>query len=147
MIIWINMEWYHVIIVLLLLLLVVGLGVLIACMVGGQPVSCAIQRRQPNHELTQIQQEEEKKRQKKFGARMKRAFSSSSEPARPLEPVEDVKTVELTFKFGDKDKREEQQQVTMPAETEVVLLPQLDRVTQAELDRRQKKREEYRKKI
>lgn len=138
------MEWYHVIILLLLILIVIGLGILIACLVSGQPVSCAIQRRQPNHELTRIEQEKEAKRQKKFGVRVKHALSPSSEPSPPVAPVEDVKTVELSFKVGKQDKKEEPVE-PMP-ETHVALLPQAERVTQEELDRRKKKRDELRKK-
>ena len=36
------------------------IGCLLACMLAGQPCTISLQRRKPNHELTQIQQEQEK---------------------------------------------------------------------------------------
>lgn len=110
----------------------------------GQRCTISLQQRTPNHELTQIQQEQERKRQKKFGNRIKRAFRSSPKPPAPVEPVEDVKTLELTFKLGDKKKTNEDD-VTTTNEPAMVLLPKAH-VTQTELAERQKKREELRKK-
>ena len=137
------MEWYTILAVLLIIVLTVVLGVLLACMLGGQRCTISIQQRTPNHELTQIQLEQERKKQKKFSSRLKRTFSSSSKPPPPVAPVEDVKTVELTFKLGDTQKNTEEDVTNCgPA---AVLLP-IAHVTQAELAERQKKRDEIRKK-
>ena len=137
------MEWYSILLVFLLIALTIALGVIVACMLAGQHCTISIQQRTPNHELTQAQQEEERKRQKKLSSRFKRAFRSSSKPQQPAAPVEDVKTVELTFKMGDKQK--EAEQTTTINEHAVVLLPTAH-VTSAELAERQKKREALRKK-
>jgi hypothetical protein len=133
------MEWYTILAILVLIILAVVLGVILACMLGGQRCSVSIQQRQPNHELTRIQQEEERKRQKKLSSKIKRTFRSGKKD-QPLAPVEDVKTVEFTLKLGDEQER------TAANESATVLLPQVARVTQAELDARQKKRDEIRKK-
>ena len=125
--------------ILVLIILAVVLGVILACMLGGQRCSVSIQQRQPNHELTRIQQEEERKRQKKLSSKIKRTFRSGKKD-QPLAPVEDVKTVEFTLKLGDEQER------AAANESATVLLPQVARVTQAELDARQKKRDEIRKK-
>ncbi|CAF4735898.1 unnamed protein product [Rotaria socialis] len=117
--------------------------VIVACMLGGQRCTLSIQQRQQNHELTQVQQEQEKKRQKKLSSRLKRTFKSTSKPEQPVEPVEDVKTLEFTFKLGDKTKKTEPS--TPENDAAVVLLPQV-RVTQAEIDQRQKKYDAIRKK-
>ncbi|CAM4870744.1 unnamed protein product [Rotaria socialis] len=110
---------------------------------SGQRCTLSIQQRQQNHELTQVQQEQEKKRQKKLSSRLKRTFKSTSKPEQPVEPVEDVKTLEFTFKLGDKTKKTEPS--TPENDAAVVLLPQV-RVTQAEIDQRQKKYDAIRKK-
>lgn len=137
------MEWYSILAVFLLIVLTVALGVILACMLAGQHCTISIQQRTPNHELTQVQQEEERKRQRKLSSRFKRAFRSSSKAQQPPAPVEDVKTVELTFKMGDKQR--EAEQVTTINEPAMVLLPKAH-VTEAELAERQKKREALRKK-
>ncbi|CAF0776789.1 unnamed protein product [Adineta steineri] len=138
------MEWYAVVGILLIIILAVILGIILACMLSGQRCTVSIQQRQPNHELTQIQQEQERKRQKKFSTRLKRTLSPSTRRERPLEPVEDVKTVEFTLKLGDTQKPS--QEAVLNNESAQVLLPPIARVTQAELDQRQKKRDEIRKK-
>ena len=137
------MEWYVILLVLLLIVLTILLGVLIACTLVGQRCTLSIQQRTPNHELTQIQQEEERKKQKRLGSRIKRTFRGSSKTETPLAPVEDVKTVELTFKLGDKQKDDEK--LAANQEPTVVLI-QKPHLTQAELDERQKKRDALRKK-
>ena len=138
------MEWYLVVLVLLLVVLLVVLGILLACMLVGQRCTISLQQRTPNHELTQIQQEQERKRQKKFSSRIRRAFRSSKKsPPPPVQPVEDVKTLEVTFKLGEKQKNNDE--VTTHNEPTMVLLPKAH-VTQIELAERQKKRDELRKK-
>lgn len=137
------MEWYIVVLFLLLVVLTILLGVLIVCYLGGQRCTISIQQRVPNHELTKIQQEEEQKRQKKFSSKIKRAFHSKEKTETPLKPVEDVKTVELTFKLGDKPKTDAQTGTT--DEAAVQFIP-VNHVTEAELLARQKKRDEIRKK-
>jgi hypothetical protein len=138
------MEWYVILGILLIIILTVILGVILACSLIGQHCTVSIQQRQPNHELTKIQQEQERKRQKKLSSRFKRTFSSKSKRDQPLAPVEDVKTVEFTLKLGDKQKKSEE--LIPTNESAQVLLPKLHSVTQAELDERQKKRDEIRKK-
>lgn len=134
-----------IILVTLLIILLIVLGVLLTCMLSGQRCTISLQQRTPNHELTQIQQEQERKRQKKFSSRFKRTFRSSTKPPAPIEPVEDVKTLELTFKLGDKKKTTNDENATVSNEPEMVLLPKAH-ITQAELAERQKKRDELRKK-
>lgn len=138
------MEWYTILGVLLIIVLVAILGVILACALGGQRCTLSIQQRQPNHELTKIQQEQERKRQKKLSSRLKRTFSPSSKREQPLAPVEDVKTVEFTLKMGDGQNKFEE--VTSTNESAKVLLPNVRVTTQAELDERQRKRDEIRKK-
>ena len=135
------MEWYLVLLVFLLIILLVVLGVLLACMFAGQRCTISLQQRTPNHELTQVQQEQERKRQKKFGNRLKRAFGSSPKPPAPIEPVEDVKTLEFSFKLGDK-RNTNDDDLAASAEPAMVLLPKAH-ASQAE---RQKHREDLRKK-
>jgi predicted membrane protein len=138
------MEWYTILVLILLVTLFVIFGIVLACMLSGQRCTISIQKRTPNHELTRIQEEQERKRQKKFSTKVKRAFSSSSKPEQPPVPVEDIKTVELTFKLGDDQK--EPEKITTINEPEVILLPKTRSTTQEERDARQKRREELRKK-
>jgi hypothetical protein len=139
------MEWSTVLLVFLLIVFVVVLGLLLSCMLAGQRCTVSFQQRTPNHELTQIQQEQERRKQKKLGSRLKRAFRSSSKSLpTPAAPVEDVKTVEFTFKLGEKN-MDTTEQVTAKNEPTVALLPKLH-VTEAELAERQRKRDEMRKK-
>ena len=72
-----------------------------------------------------------------------RTFRPSSKTDQPVAPVEDVKTVEFTLKLGDNQKRSEE--LKSMNESAMVLLPPA-RVKQAELDERQKRRDEIRKK-
>jgi hypothetical protein len=137
------MEWYTILLILLLIVLAVALGIILACILAGQRCTVSVQQRRPNHELTKIQQEQERKKQKKFSSKLKRTFGKSSKTEQPIEPVEDVKTVEFTLKLGDNQKKSEELKST--DEAAIVLLPQM-RVTQAEIDQRQKKRDEIRKK-
>lgn len=137
------MEWYTILGILLIIVLVVLLGVILACALAGQRCTVSIQQRQPNHELTKIQQEQERKRQKKLSSRVKRAFGASSKRDQPAAPVEDVRTVEFTLKLGDGLQAAEQATPVIDS-TKVLLLK--DRLTQTELDERQKKRDEIRKK-
>ncbi|CAF0836337.1 unnamed protein product [Adineta ricciae] len=137
------MEWYTLLGTLLIIVLVVILGVLLACALAGQRCTVSIQQRQQNHELTKIQQEKERKRQKKLSSRLKRALNPSAKSDQPLAPVEDVKTVEFTLKLGDRPEPIEEVTPTIDS-TKVILLK--DRLTQAELDERQRKRDEIRKK-
>jgi len=137
------MEWYTILGLFLILILFVILGILLACMLSGQRCTISIQQRTPNRELTRIQQEQERKRQKKISSKVKRAFSSSSKPEQPVAPVEDIKTVEFTLKLGDDHKDSEQ--IITNNEPSMILLPKTSS-TQAERDARQKKREELRKK-
>ena len=138
------MEWYAIVGIFLIIILAVILGVIITCLVAGQRCTVSLQQRQPNHELTRIQEEQERKRQKKFSSKLKRTFRSSSKPDRPLVPVEDVKTVEFTLKLGDRQKKQEELLPTNEPAA-MVFLPKAH-VTQAELDERERKREEIRKK-
>jgi hypothetical protein len=138
------MEWYTIVAIFVLIILAIVLGVILACMLGGQRCSISIQQRQPNHELTRIQQEQERKRQKKLSSRIKRTFSSSPKKDQPLAPVEDVKTVKFTLKMGDRQKESEEEVITT-TELTPALVPTVH-VTQAELDARQKKRDEIRRK-
>ncbi|UJR22595.1 hypothetical protein I4U23_025639 [Adineta vaga] len=138
------MEWYTILGILLIIVLVVILSILLACALSGQRCTVSIQQRQPNHELTKIQQEQERKRQKKLSSRLKRTFSPSSKQERPLEPVEDIKTVEFSLKLGDRSDQTEDVITPIIDSTKVVLLK--DRLTQAELNERQRKRDEIRKK-
>jgi uncharacterized protein HemX len=138
------MEWYTILLILVLIVLAIALGIVVACALAGQRCTLSIQQRQPNHELTQIQQEQERKKQKKMSSRLKRTFRSSSKTERPVAPVEDVKTVEFTLKLGDKQKKSEELKST--DESATVLLPKMMHLSQAELDERQKKRDEIRKK-
>jgi hypothetical protein len=138
------MEWYVILGILLIIILTIILGVILGCSLVGQHCTVSIQQRQPNHELTKIQQEQERKKQKKFSSKLKRTFGKSSKTEQPIEPVEDVKTVEFTLKLGDNEK-ESEGGLKSTNEAAMVLLPQM-RVTQAELDQRQKKRDEIRKK-
>lgn len=137
------MEWYTVFALILIIILFVLLGILLACMLSGQRCTLSIQKRTPNHELTKIQEEEERKRQKKLSSKVKRAFKSSSNPEEPLGPVEDIKTVELTFKLGD-DQKEPEQIVTINEPATVPLTQ--PHTSAAERAARQKRREELRKK-
>ena len=137
------MEWYTILGILLVIVLVVLLGVILACALAGQRCTVSIEQRQPNHELTKIQQEQERKRQKKLSSRLKRTFSSSAKREQPSAPVEDVRKVELTFKLGDKSETIEEAAPTIDS-TKVLLVK--DRLTQVELDERQRKRDEIRKK-
>lgn len=137
------MEWYTILALFLLIVLFIILGVLLACMLAGQRCTISIQQRKPNHELTKIQQEEERKKQKKLSSKVKRAFSSSSKNDQPPAPVEDIKTVELTFKLGDDLK--ESEQVTVINEPALIPLTK-PRVTQADIEARQKRRDDLRKK-
>jgi len=137
------MEWYTILGILLLIILAVILGIILACTLAGQHCTVSVQQRRPNPELTKIQIEEEQKKQKKFSSKLKRAFHSSSKTEQPVAPVEDVKTVEFTLKLGDKQKKSEE--LNTANESAMVLLPQRH-VSQAELDERQKKRDEIRKK-
>jgi hypothetical protein len=138
------MEWYTILLILLLIILVAVLGIILGCILVGQRCTVSVQQRRPNHELTKIQQEQERKKQKKFSSKLKRTFGKSSKTEQPIEPVEDVKTVEFTLKLGDNEK-ESEGGLKSTNEAAMVLLPQM-RVTQAELDQRQKKRDEIRKK-
>ncbi|CAF1168875.1 unnamed protein product [Rotaria sp. Silwood1] len=137
------MEWYGYVAILLLILLAIVVGVILACILGGQHCTVSIQQRQQNHELTKIQQEQERKREKKLSSKLKRTFHHSSKTEQPIKPIEDVKTVEFTLKVGDDRKKTEE--LTTNNESTMILLP-TKRVTQAELDERQKKRDELRKK-
>ncbi|CAF4150705.1 unnamed protein product [Rotaria sordida] len=122
----------------------IALGVLLACILAGQHCTVSIQQRQPNHELTKIQQEQERKRQKKFSSKLKRTFHPSPKVEQPIEPIEDVKTVEFKFKIGDNHKKTEE--LTTTYEPNMNLLSK-KYATQAELEERQKKRrDEIRKK-
>jgi predicted membrane protein len=137
------MEWWGILALFLLIVLFVTLGIILACILSGQRCTISIQQRTPNHELTRIQQEEEEKRQKQIGSKLKRAFGSSSKVEQPLKPVEDIKTIEFTLKLGN-DKTEPEQ-ITTTSESSTVLL-QTACSTQAERDARRKRREELRRK-
>ena len=52
------MEWYIICAIFLVIILVVILGVLLARLLVGQNCTVSIQQRQPNYELTKIQQVE-----------------------------------------------------------------------------------------
>lgn len=137
------MEWYVIAAILIIIVLAIVLGVIIACTLAGQHCTVTVQQRQPNHELTRIQQEQERKRQKKFSSKLKRTFKGSSKADQPPAPVEDVRTVQFSFKLGDDSKKTEEIQTAN--ESTMTFLPPA-RVTQAELDERQRKREEIRRK-
>lgn len=137
------MEWYVIAAILIIVVLAVILGVILACTLAGQHCTVTVQQRQPNHELTRIQQEQERKQQKKFSSRLKRTFRGSSKGGQPPAPVEDVKTVQFSLKLGDRPKQTEEIQTAN--EATMTFLP-LARVTQAELDERERKREEIRRK-
>ncbi|CAF2650221.1 unnamed protein product [Rotaria sp. Silwood2] len=137
------MEWYTLVAIFLLILLAIALGVILACILAGQHCTVSVQQRQQNHELTKVQQEQERKRQKKISSKIKRTFHPSSKTQQPTAPIEDVKTVEFTLKLGDGNKKTEE--LTATNEPTMILLPP-KRVSQAELDERQKKRDEIRKK-
>jgi hypothetical protein len=138
------MEWYVVLGILLIIILAVILGIILACMLAGQRCTVTVQQRRPNPELTKIREEQERKRQKKLSSRLKRTFKSSSKTEQPIAPVEDVKTVEFTLKLGDNPMKSEEVQTTNESAT--MFLPKVARVTQEEIDARQKKRDEIRKK-
>lgn len=137
------MEWYIILLLFILIILAVVLGVILACMLIGKRCTLSIQQRQPNHELTQIQQEQERKKQKKFSSKLKRTFHSSSKTEQPIAPVEDVKTVEFTFKLGDRQKESEEINTNNEAAMGLLHKPGLSK---AKLDARQKTRDEIRKK-
>lgn len=137
------MEWYVILLILILIILAVGLGVILACIFAGQHCTVSIQQRQPNHELTQIQQEQERKKQKKMSSKLKRTFGSSK-TQQPLAPVEDVKTVKFTLKLGDNRKQSEELKTTN--ESAMVFLPKAARASQAELDAAKKQRDDIRRK-
>ncbi|UJR26485.1 hypothetical protein I4U23_007812 [Adineta vaga] len=137
------MESYIILAIFSIIILTIILGILLACIFAGQGCTLSIQQRVPNHELTQIQLENERKQQQKFSSKLKRAFSGSSKSEQPLRPVEDVRTIELTVKLDDDEKDTEQ--ITTINEPETVFVPKTCS-TQAERDRRAKRREELRKK-
>ncbi|CAF3425177.1 unnamed protein product [Rotaria socialis] len=136
-------EWFTILAIVLLIILMVVLGVLLACMLAGQRCTISVQKRTPNPELTRIQLEKELKKQKKFSSKVKRALDPSSKVEQPLAPVEDVKTVELTFKLGKNEN--DAQQITTISEPTADLLP-VQRISEAERKAREKKREQIRKK-
>lgn len=136
------MEWSTIIIVCLIITLVLLLGILLACVLNGQRCTVSVQQRQPNQELTKMKQEEQEKERKKFSSKMKRAFHSSSNVDQPIEPVQDVKTIELTFDLGSKETT-----TTATTTNEKLDDPlQKKRLTQKEIDERTKRREEIRRK-
>ncbi len=137
------MEWYTILILFLLIILFVIVGIVIACMLSGQRCTISIQQRTPNYELTRMKQEQEEKRQKKFSTKLKKALNPSSKPEEPLAPVENVKSVELTFKLGDDQKNSEQ--ITVVNEPLMIPLQQ-SLTSQAEREARQKRREELKRK-
>jgi hypothetical protein len=137
------MEWYTILAILLIIILAVILGVILACMLAGQRCTVTVQQRRPNHELTKVQQEQERKRQKKLSSRLKRTFRSSSKGEQPIAPVEDVKTVEFTLKLGDNERKSEEVQ---PANESTMMFLPKPRVTKEEIEAREKKRDEIRKK-
>lgn len=101
------MEWYIILLLFLLLILIIGLILLVFFTLFG-PCTISVQQRRTNPELTRMQQEQEEKQRKKFSHRFKHAFDSSEKSEQPLVPVEDVKTVELTFKLGNNEKNSEE---------------------------------------
>jgi predicted secreted protein len=137
------MEWYTGLALLVIIILTVILGALLACKFAGQNCTISIQQRTPNHELTKVQQEEERRKRKKFSSRFKRAFQSKAQQDTPNQPVEDVKTVELTFKLGERSKQEQEM---VPMDERAVALLSKSHITEAELEERRKHREAIRKK-
>ncbi|CAF0742235.1 unnamed protein product [Didymodactylos carnosus] len=146
------MEWYLGLGIFILVLLAIALGILLACFFFGQHCTFSIQKRTPNIELTQIQQEQELKRQKQFGSKVRQAFSSTKSKKSkqaPLKPVENVETVEFSFKMGKNDD-DQVNDTGMPALTTVqqvnepIMIPK--HLTPKELEGRRKRREEIKKK-
>ena len=140
------MEWYVIFALLLIGILLIILGIILAYIFLGQNCTVSIQQRQANAEVTRIQMEEERKKNKKLSSRLKRAFSSKNEQEQPPAPIEDVKTVELTFKLGDRSLRTNDVETINEQTQTLITLPRLKSVTKTELEERQKKREEIRKK-
>lgn len=131
------MEWYIILLLFLLLVLVIGLIILIFFTFFG-PCTISFQQRTTNPELTRMQQEQEEKEKKKFSNRVKRTFHSSEKCEQPLVPVEDVRTVELTFKLGND--RRNSEEVIVVNESSNTLSDKAD-ISQAEWKARQKRRE------
>jgi len=90
-----------------------------------------------------MKQEQEEKEQKKLSSKMKRAFGSSSKVEQPVEPIQDVKTLEFSFQLGSNDKQN-QQITTINEKLDEPL--ERKRLTQKERDERLKRREEIRQK-
>jgi len=137
------MEWYTIVIVGLIVLLIFLLGILLAFLLSGKRCTISIQQRRPNQELTKMKQEQEEKEQKKLSSKMKRAFGSSSKVEQPVEPIQDVKTLEFSFQLGSNDKQN-QQITTINEKLDEPL--ERKRLTQKERDERLKRREEIRQK-
>jgi len=137
------MEWYTIVIVGLIVLLIFLLGILLAFLLSEKRCTISIQQRRPNQELTKMKQEQEEKEQKKLSSKMKRAFGSSSKVEQPVEPIQDVKTLEFSFQLGSNDKQN-QQITTINEKLDEPL--ERKRLTQKERDERLKRREEIRQK-
>lgn len=144
------MEWYLILALFTIVVLIVLLGVLLACMLVGQRCTVSLQQRTSNHEQTRVQQENELRNQNKFSSKVKRAFGAAPQSDQPAPPLEDVKTVEFTFKLGDDRKQSEP--VATNSEQETVLLPppppppMMMVSTQEARDARERRREAMRRK-
>jgi predicted membrane protein len=136
------MEWYMIAAIILIIILFFILGMLIACILAGQGCTVSFQRRKQNQKLTAIEQEKERKQQKKLGSKFKRFFSSSSQSEQPVAPIEDIETRQISFKFDDN--QNDQEQIKLTDETPTYVLPD-PALTEAERKRKQKNREKRQK--
>ena len=133
------MEWYIILLLFLLLILFIGLIIAVVCVLSDQTCTISLQQRTTNPELTRMQQEQEEKQRKKFTNRFKRTFNSSEKSEQPLVPVEDVKTVELTFKLGNDQKNAAEEFIIINESSNIV--SDQPNISQSELAARQKRRE------
>ncbi|CAF1597546.1 unnamed protein product [Adineta ricciae] len=131
------MESYEALLVFLILILIVALGVLLANATIGQSCKISFQQRVSN-------QKHERNQRNEFSSRLKRLFGRSSKSEQLSAPAEGDKVLEYVLVFSNDDQNNVQ---TIPTidEPEVKSIPKLSS-TQAELDRRAKRREEIRKK-
>jgi flagellar basal body-associated protein FliL len=137
------MDWLGISLLILIIMLLIGLGILVVCMLSNQGCTVSIQKRSTNPELTKMKQEEMNKQQNKFSSKVKRAFKSSSKDEQPPEAVEDVKSVEFTFKLADNNKDSEK--ITTVDESLTVPL-QPARESPAEREARRKRHDEIKRK-